>query len=136
MTKIRILEPPGSTPETNGTILIKEEVPADVLKESKPSISRKRPFDCDSFAHEAEEQRPRKKARIDNTHALVFPELYVTGSTALGGSVLKKKKNPDIVPRFSVFNFPKPTKKKAAGVAVSQRFLSQIRQTTPAGDIS
>lgn len=136
MTKIRIIEPPGTrrsaatdaaTASTDST-----GVPAKILKKTK-AVSRKRPFDDiddSSVYKEEQKQRPRKKARID-VHALVFPELYDPQPCP------KKKPHPSAldepafksviqVPRFSIF--PKPSGKVSR--AVNQRFLSQIRQTT------
>ena len=130
MTKIRIIEPPGTrrSAQTDaaaiGASTNSTEVPVDILK----AVSRKRPFDDvddSSVCKEEQKQRPRKKARID-VHALVFPELYDPQPCP--------KKNPQAsardksviqVPRFSIF--PKSSGKVSR--AINQRFLSHIRQT-------
>lgn len=139
VTKIRILEPPGTRKVIQAdaaTIGVSAKIPTDILNKTK-AISRKRPFDSldDSCV-----QRPRKKARVLDVHALVFPELYESSSlkktqpvppSAHNGTALK----PDIqVPHHSIF--PKHSGK--ASQVYTQRFLSQIRQTPAdeANDIS
>jgi len=119
VTKIRILEPPGT--RKVDALTNSMQVPADILKESM-GISRKRPFDDvdDSSAHE---ERPRKKKRID-MHALVFPELYDSEQKTIQPGPSSAH---DIqVPRLSIF----PNHPRQANRAIRQRFLTQIRKTS------
>jgi hypothetical protein len=128
VTKIRILEPPGTRKVTQadaatiGVSINSIKVPADILDKTQ-AISRKRPFDSvdDSCV-----ERPRKKARVLDVYALVFPELYDSSSH-------QKKTQPAAhdetaliqVPHHSIF----PEHSRKARQANTQRFLSQIRQT-------
>lgn len=139
MTKIRILRPSAvrkvvaqNNAAVAGALLTESiQVPPDILNNTK-AISRKRPFyNIDGgSAHDEEQLRPHKKMRID-VHPIVFPEfnqqqqpsLEEKNSNVLDESALK----PDVVSRFI---FPKLS--RTASRTISQRFLSQIRQTSPA----
>lgn len=140
MRKIQIIEPPltriSALTEVAATIV------ASTNSKEVPAVSRKRPFSNidDSIASKEEQkQPPRKKARILDVHALVFPELY--DHDPQPSSRPKKKPQPSAttgdecafksvnqVQRFSIF--PNPSRK--ASRAINQRFLSQIRRQTPA----
>jgi hypothetical protein len=141
VTKIRIIEPPGTRKSaltdaatidasTNSTEAPAADIPS-LQKKKKikaAAVSRKRPFQDDSSVYDEEQkQRPRKKARIEDVHALVFPELYDDPHQPC---LKKRKKLQPASAReesASFFNiFPKPSGR--ASRAVNQRFLSQIRQ--------